>query len=353
MAINTPVYCTRSQVRNAQDVRDTALRNAMVDDSIQSAARSIEGALNRKFYPQDGTRYKDWPERSYPTPWRIWLDADELAGQPTAVTAGGVAIPIGNIFAEPANLGPPFTRIEVNRGTSSAFSSSTTPQRAIAITGPFGFSADTDPAGSLAAAITDTTGTSVTVSDSSKVDAGNIIYADTERMLVTDTALVTSTQTQQGSGCSTTSASDNLLTVTDGTKFSVGETVTLDGESMFVYQIAGNILTVKRAWNGSVLATHSGATIFVPRLLTVQRGALGSTAATHLISAAVKTHRWPALVNELAVAEAVNAILQKTSGYARTVGEGDNLRNASGAGLNDIRMRTMAAYGRKSRSRVI
>jgi hypothetical protein len=58
-------------------------------------------------------------------------------------------------------------------------------------------------------------------------------------------------------------------------------------------------------------------------------------------------------VVELAIAEAENTILQKTSGYSRTVGEGDSLRLASGAGLADIRARAVAAYGRKARQRAV
>jgi hypothetical protein len=39
---------------------------------------------------------------------------------------------------------------------------------------------------------------------------------------------------------------------------------------------------VERQWSGSVLAAHSsGDTIYAYRTLTVQRGQLGTTAATH------------------------------------------------------------------------
>ncbi len=98
---------------------------------------------------------------------------------------------------------------------------------------------------------------------------------------------------------------------------------------MLITDIAGNVLTVKRAWDGSVLATHVGATVYAPRLLTVVRGVLGTAAATHLNGAAVAVHAVPGLVRELAVAEALNLFLQESAGYARTVGEGDSLRMAS------------------------
>jgi len=198
----------------------------------------------------------------------------------------------------------------------------------------------------------DTTGTLAQVTDSSQIGVGSVIVAGTERMLVTDRAMVTTSQTQQ-SGLTTASNSDVALGVTDGTKYFVGETLLLDSERVLVVDIAANILTVKRAWDGSVLATHSGATIFAPRNLFVTRGALGTTAATHLISAGISRYVYPAPVVELAVAEAVNTVLQKTSGYARTVGEGDNLRLASGAGLADLRAKVVSTYGRKARQRAV
>jgi hypothetical protein len=172
-------------------------------------------------------------------------------------------------------------------------------------------------------------------------------------MLVTDRAMRDTGQSQQGAGCSTASNADVSLTVTDGTKYTAGETLLLDSERMLVVDIAGNVLTVKRAWDGSALATHSGAEVYAPRSLTVTRGALGTTAATHLNGAALSRWTYPGLVTELNIAEAINTFLQKTSGYARTVGEGDNQRNASGAGLADIRARAYAAHGRKARQRAV
>jgi hypothetical protein len=62
---------------------------------------------------------------------------------------------------------------------------------------------------------------------------------------------------------------------------------------------------------------------------------------------------FPGLVSELAVALSINGVLQETSGYARTVGGGDNVRNASGAGLASLISRATARYGRKARTRVI
>jgi hypothetical protein len=85
----------------------------------------------------------------------------------------------------------------------------------------------------------------------------------------------------------------------------------------------------------------------------VIRGTLGTTAATHLISAPVARQAYPSLIRDLAIAESVNQVLQETSGYALVVGEGDTVRPASGAGLAELWAEVVARYGRNTRSRVI
>jgi hypothetical protein len=354
MAITGVCYCTREDVKTALDIKETARVNAQVDRALAGARDSVETLCNRKFYPQADTRFFDWPNYDRAYPWRLWLYADEVISV-SALSSGGTVIPQSQYFLRAGRgyTGPPFTYIELDRSTSAAFRGGATPQRSVSVTGVFGFGADTAPAGALAAPVTDTTGTSVTLSDSSRAGAGSSLLIDSERMLVTDTAMVTTAQAQQGAGAGTAVASDVALTVTDGTKYAVGEVLLLDSERMRIADIAGNVLTVKRAWDGSVLATHSGATIFAPRLLTVTRGALGTTAATHLNAAPAARHAVPGIVAELAVAEAINLFLQETSGYARTVGAGDNVRMAGGAGLADLRARCLSAAGRKSRQRTI
>jgi hypothetical protein len=352
MAITGPCYTTRDEVKDALDIKESARVNAQVDRAMAAGRDAVESLCLRKFYPLVATRVFDWPNFQRAYPWRLWLNQFELISV-TTLTAGGTILTAGQYFLEPANSGPPFTRIDLNRSTSAAWTSTGTPQHAISVAGVWGFGADSTPAGALAAAMTDTTGTAATVTDSSKVGAGSILLIDAERLIVTDKTMTTTGQTQQGAGAGTALASDVALTVTDGTKYAIGEILLLDSERMRVVDIAGNVLTVKRAWDGTVLATHTGATIYAARLLTVIRGALGTTAATHLIAAPATRHVPPGLVQELALAESINSFLQETSGYARTVGSGDNIRQVSGAGLADLRARCLNAFGRKARQRVI
>lgn len=353
MAVTRPCYCTREDVKTALDIHETLRDNALVDRAIQSAATDINGKLHRRFYPEDATKYFDWPNSQLAAPWRLWFDQYDLVNA-TQVTSGGQAISLNSIFFEPSNkeADEPFTYMELDRSSTAAFGTGSTPQRDIAITGTWGYSAVTSPAGALGLALNDTTGTSVTVTDSSLIGVGQIILVGSERMLVTDRAMTDSGDTLQ----SNIDANKATVAVPVGTGsgFHAGEVILIDSERMLITDISANTLTVKRAWDGSVLAAHSStAHVYASRLLTVTRAALGTTGATHSLSASVSKFIFPGLVTDLAVALAMNSVLQATSGYSRTIGDGENQRNASGAGLADITARACAAFGRKSRSRVV
>jgi len=80
MALSLPAYCTREDVKLAPDFAETARGNSRIDRAIDGVSRLIEGELHRVFYPQDATRYFDWPNQGgsgggqYANPWRLWLD---------------------------------------------------------------------------------------------------------------------------------------------------------------------------------------------------------------------------------------------------------------------------------------
>lgn len=352
MTVTEPAYVTREAVKKALDVKGTARSDDDIDRAVQAGSRAAEGLLHRIFYPRDMTRFWDWPSYQYAYPWRVWLDAWELAAIPTSVMTGGEAIPMENLFFEPANSGPPYTYFEINRATNSAFGAGPTPQRDVAVTGTFGFNLDTTSAGALAATTTDITGTAITVANGAAAGVGDILSVDSERMLLADKSMISTGQAQSGSECSTASNADNILTPTGGT-FYVGETLLLDAERMLIVDTAGATLIVKRAWDGTTLATHAGASIYATRSWIVTRGAFGTAAATHSNAAAISRYTPPSLVTQLALAEAENNLLQGISGYARTVGSADNARPVSGQALADIRTQAYVQYGRKGRRRTV
>jgi hypothetical protein len=360
MAVTTPAYCTRDDVKRALDVMETARENWRIDRAIQSAARNIESHFHLKFYPQDATRYFDWPNFNYAYPWRLWFDQHNLAAIPTAVTTGtaggafpGQSIPISACNFEPVNSGPPYTYMELRRDLNYAFGAGPTPQLDVGITGTFGYWLQTDAAGQLAAAVSSTTGTTVQVSDASLVAPGSILIVDSERMLVSDSATLDTGQTNL-TGLTTASSTDAAVGVTDGTQLHVNEVLQADQERMLIVDITGNTVTVKRAWDGTTLAAHNAGThLYAFRNLTVLRGQLGTTATTHANAAACSTWRVPSLLRDLAIAEAENRILQEPGGYRDPQGDGAAAVTHIGTALADLWDEAETAYARKNRKRVI
>lgn len=357
--ITTPVYCSREDVKSATDMQGTTYNNAQIDRAVQEAARNIDAHLHRKFYPEDKTLYFDWPAQSgqgggfITYPWKLYFDGNNNVSISSVESPPGTTLNTAYFNLEPANYGPPYTYIEIQRDKSIAFGGAPTPQRAVKITGTWGYTTDTDTAGTLAAAVSSTTATSITISDASLVGVGDILIVDTERFIVQERSTITSGQTNTA-GATTAVESDNAITVTDGTQVHAGEVILIDSEKMLIQDITGNVLTVKRGYDGTTLATHTTATtINVYRVLTVLRGQLGTTAATHSNAAAVSKHRVPYLIRNLAVAESVNIILQETGGYNNPQGEVGAQVHGLGSALADKWDEARTAYGRKARMRTV
>lgn len=353
MTVSRACYCNREECQRSIDFADTQITNAQLDRAIEAAADTIDAELHRVFYPNDATLRFDWPNYQYAAPWRLWFDQWDLVSLTTLESPAGTVIPSADVFLRPLNRRPgwPCTYMELDRSTTAAWGAGATPQASIHVTGTWGFTADTTAAGILAAAISSTSATTCTVSDGSQMGPGDLIVVDSERMVVADKAM---TDTAVAfSGPATASASDSVLAVPDGTKFAAGEVILLDAERMLITEITGNNLVLKRAWDGTQLAAHTSGTIWAARLLTVLRGQYGTAAATHLISAAVGRLKVPAKIRSLAVAEAVNQVLQETSGYARTVGGPDMASPAPGVALAELWDEAVTIYGRKARQRAI
>lgn len=353
-------YCTREEVQDAFDVRQAAHRSAQIDSAIRSASDDIDGWLNRHKHglaPLHATRYFEFPSRDYSTATRLWLDENELV-EVDSLTSGGVTIAPADYFLEPVNSGPPFTYIEIDLNSGAAFSNSGSSQRATQIIGTWGINDDQRPAGALAAAIVSTTATAVDVTDASLVGVGSLLTVGTERLNVTGKAPLATGQVL-GSAMGQMK-NDVVVDVADGTQIHVGETITIDSERMRVVEVIGNNVTVFRAYDGSVLASHSlGAPVYADRRLTVERGARGSTAATHLIGALVTAWEVPDLVRDLCRAEAITRLEQEFSAYGARVYSDEAERDSSGTdvvagrGLTDIRKACARKYKRKFRKRAI
>ena len=352
-----PVYATREDVQRALDSKLTARNSAQIDRALQSASRDVEALCHRRFYPETGTRSWDWPDSQSGTSWRLWLDDNELISV-TTLTSGGTTIAASDFFLEPNRSGPPFNRLEIDLASSAAFGGGSTHQRDVVVTGLFGYRNDETTAGTLAAAVNSTTATAVSVDGAAAaaLGVGSVLRVDSERMLVTGRVMA---DTGQNLGAD---IDQQLKTVTipvaSGAAFTADEIILIDGERMLIVDIAGNNLVVKRAWDGSANAAHtSGADIYALRALTVTRGALGTTAATHSSGTAV--NRWdpPGPVRLLTIAEAINTVTMEQAGYSKVLRSGESgggsERNRDQKGIERLREQVYNSHGRKARVRAI
>ncbi len=354
--MSRPWYCTREEVQDAFDVKEAAHRSAQIDSAIASASDDIDGWLNyhkNGVAPQNATRYFSWPVRDSQA-WRIWLDENVLVSL-DSLTAGGTSVT--GYFLEPVNSGPPYTHIEIDLASSASFSNSGTHQRAVTAVGVFGLSDDRKAAGTLAEAL-DASETSVDVSDASLVGVGSMLVVESERMLVTGRSTLDTGQVL-GSAMAALN-SDRTVDVADGTALHVGETLFIGSERMKIVDITGNNATVIRAYDGSVLAAHAqNDPVYAYRTLTVERGARGTTAASHSSGTAVETWYVPDLIRDLCRAEVITRLEQEFSAYGARVYSDEAERDSSGTevvagrGLTDLRKACARRYKRKLRKRAV
>jgi hypothetical protein len=360
MAISLPCYTTREKVKKATDIKASAFIDDLVDSSVSSASRNVERFCHRIFYPSYGTRVFDWPDRSIFSSYKLWLDDNELISV-TNLISGGSTIDNSLFFLEPANSGPPFDMLQLNIGlasSSAAFLTGPSYQHSIAITGKWGYRDESTPGGSLLGTLS-SSGTSITINNSNLIGVGDLISINDERLIVMDRFSSSIGDTLQTP--LTPSVANDLVAVSNGTNFNKGEIITLDSERMLIVAINGNGLTVKRSYDGSTLAAHSGSTIYSDRGLTVIRGAVGSVAATHNVNALVTKYEPPAPIEELATAYAISTLLNKQSGYvssstrsSKSTGNSSKGSNptgagAAGGGIAGLEDQVRSNYRRKGR----
>ncbi len=350
-------YATCEQVSASLEVLNSAYATAKIYNTILAASRSAEGFLHRRFYPELRTVSFDWPTSRSNASWEIDLEDQELISL-TEVQSGGTVITSSCILRRGDDLAePPYSTLAINLTTSAAFSAGSTWQQAIQVEGLFGANdTDTSFAGAaLSGAIGSTSATSVVIAPSSgelSPGIGSLLLVDSERMLVLNRRM-------SSVGITTSQAltdlqSNTSFTTAGASSLAIGETILIDSERMRIKDIAGSTVIVERAYDGTVLGSHSsGSTIYGLRTLTVKRGVLGSTAATHSDAAPVYVHEYPPLLNQLVVAETIVMLEQNAAAYARTIGTGAGTREAAGLGLDDVRERAYRELGRKQRSRAI
>lgn len=308
----TVSYVTREQLVGSLDVPELARRGEQVMRDLLSASRTVEGELQRIFYPQVDVREfarVGFNHRSGRP--MLFLQEHELV-ELDSLTVDGIVVDEANLLLRPQN-GPPFNRVEFRNGVRSGL-------RDVEAAGTFGYRTDEQPAGQLVDAIDDAT-TTVDTTAVPAIGTGSLLRVDTERMLVAARTMLDTGQTLQDSLAA--SVADTSVVVVDGPTFAIGDVLRVDTERMLVRDIAGNTLVVRRGFDGTAPATHAtGAGVDALRRLTVERGVLGTGASAHDAAASVRLQLYPPQVIAYTLALTQSVLLQEIAGQTQqTEGE--------------------------------
>ena len=343
--------CTREAVKRAAQING-ADKDPQVDRIIEAVSRQIERETRRYFIPRTQTRLYRWPprRRGY-TSYILWLDQDLLSLttlQTKAQDSSPTTIVAADYFLEPNNQSP-YHSIEIDLSSTAVFESGATPQRSISVLGSWGYSNDTLSAGTVSSGLAaDAAATSMVCSRADLIGVGNTLLIQSEQIFV-----VTRSFAARGgilldmAGNLAANMATVAVTVDASHGINAGETIRIDTEEMYVTNVATDILTVIRAWNGTVLALHNDNTaIHINRTLTIERGKNGTTGATHADATAISVYEPPLDVTQLAVAESIAMLHQEGSGWGRSVGIGEEGRELEGRELGRYRKMTLGHYRR-------
>lgn len=340
-------YTTVERVMRATDVKSTAFAQSEIYDAILSASESVDRLVRigdetrPAFMPWNGSITFDWPTTNNRNAYRFELNQfrfDDI----TSVVSGGDSL---TSLALPwPSSGPPYSALEIDQsgGDSLEFVSGVG-QRSLTIAGTHGvlgrvLTRSMWTLGASASASADT------LVVHAPIGIGSVIAIGAERAIVTGRSWVSSGQTASALG---SAVNAQTITVADGSLFLAGEEILIDAERMTVRDVAGSALFVQRASSGTTLAAHAGGSaIYWARSCAVERGALGTSADSHSSGAPVSIHLAPSLVEQLTIAYAIDRRAQESSGYARTIGQGESERQVSARGIADLERRVQAAYGR-------
>lgn len=340
------LYTTREQVKHASDQQGTARSDAEIDRAMLGAYSSVNALCRRKtFAPYVGTELYDYPQVGGRA-GRLYLDDRSLI-ELTGITVGGTSRTVSEVTAYPLD-GPPYEWIETNDDASFSFGDADDRRGAVGLVGTHGHSDGVFTAiGTLVGGINaSVTSIAVSAPAAAALGVGSLLQVGSELLVVTGRGFADTTVNLATP--MTASAAGRALVVADGSAFAVGEWVVLDTEVMVIERITGNTLSVRRAIDGSVLADHTGSDIYAQRLVTVTRGARGSTAAAHLNGDSVELWSPPPLVGQLALAETLVTLGMQQRAYASSMPKRPSGKSSPppGGGIDALREQVRLTYGR-------
>lgn len=335
-------YASMTEVQRAADIPSSALSDARLRPVMDQATDAVRENCQRDFEPLIDTRWFRWPQDVAQDPGLLRLGRHELISVTGIINGDGSAVDLSGcklITEGVGDVGPPYNAIDYVGGWTQNANWSA---RSIGVTGLYGFK---DVELSATTTVSNLTGTTVDVADSSELGVGSLIRIATERLVIRRRGWLTASNSVAINLPAEESA--DSFTVTNGSAFNIGEWVLLGTEQMEIVDIASNTLLVHRAINGSALAVHTAVTtVQVNRRLTVYRAALGTSAVDTLTGATVQLFQWPGLISQQCKAEALQIIQQDSASYGSRAGSGQGEMPLAVRALPELRTRVFGRYGR-------
>jgi hypothetical protein len=347
------LYATRENVTSTLEGNDTTRFNSLIDDKLEASSRAVDALTHRSWAPFIGARKFDYPNHDLTLSSRLDLQGKMLHSA-TAFDNGGTALSPGDytLLRSDGRDQPPYTHIEIPNGLIQGESFNGT--WSIVITGEWDW-IDTANAAELTSTV-DSSQTTLQLSPlngSLDVGVGSSLLIDDEWLQVTQRRWAGMGQMLSDL---TANRGDQEIQVTDASVFAIDEILRIGAERVRVFDTDTDdeLIYVERARFGTVLSAHDTApTIWAQRTFIVERGAYGSTADDHTAAVSVAVNRPPGLIKALTIAECLNLLEQDSAAWSRTIGSGDNVRNASGSALESMRQKVYWAHAIKNRKSAI
>lgn len=238
----------------------------------------------------------------------------------TSLVMDGQAIQTSDVLLYPEGRyweHGPYTRMRANPD-SNAFHLWTTKKQGVTIGGWWGLY---ERSVQLSAVSSQLVGDdTLAVSNGASISPGMVMLIGDEQELVTGYGEASdSTANLNGA----VDGAQETITLDNASLVNTGETIRVDFEQMKVQDKAGNVLLVRRGWNGTAKASHlSGADVAVFRTFLVMRGVNGTTASAH-DGAAIGRYVPPADVNWLCRQMAGLMHKKAASGFAGKTGNAE------------------------------
>lgn len=308
------VFCTVDEIYDDAETRGV-LSEAKVFEKIKAASQLLAMRAGR-FLPVIETRTFGANKIAV----KIYLNFPLLSV--TEIVNDGETLTGSDYILQPAGKhwdNGPYSVIEVAPDASN-ISAWDVDADGISITGRFGkFDARELLSATLGAAIESTSATAMRVSDGAQVSPGMVLLLGSEWVFIKATAAPVSAVTTLGAALD---AKDEIITVADGSLLHVGEVIRMGVEQARVLDVNSNTVALQRGWNKTTKTTHaSGSAVDVYRNFTIERGVNGSTAATHLVNAAISRQVVPEDVNGLARKIATRMLKDASGGYQGRSGD--------------------------------